>query len=247
MNCCRHLPKHLSSKSDNILITLLKCLSSNYPTQCLQKLLLLLTYQDLMKLADLHYEHTDLHCPLFQVYLLYIKTVLLISIIINTDLPPMRDHVHVHPPLPSIWCSEVSPSYLEIIIYKDSTTRSSGQIRILAQLAPQWKMITNLLGIKPATITAIECPGTGKDFYTCLMESFEHWRQNSSQLPNYSLFPNTWRGIYNLLQESGYGNLAGKLEIALKADISNIHGNYTEGRHSGHSPSPTSASLMVNS
>ena len=152
-------------------------------------------------------------------------TCMIIACVLSSDFPPRGEH----PLSPSPWSREVNPSYLDIIKYKNSTTGTSGQIRILSELAPQWKTIANRLGLSSAVILTIECPGMGKDFYTCLMEAFEHWRQNSSQLPNHSLFPNTWRGIYSLLQESDYGNLAGKLEIALKADISNILGNYTEG------------------
>lgn len=118
---------------------------------------------------------------------------------------------------------EFYPSQIELIKYVNPETRVHEEIRILEDLAPHWETIANFLGIRTARILTIRNAGTGKTLRSCLMEVFEEWRVNGSWLTNYS---RNWRGLYNLLRDSGRGRLADKLAVALNAEISTIHSTY---------------------
>lgn len=119
--------------------------------------------------------------------------------------------------------------FLELLHYINPKTNEREEIRILAALAPDWKKAARLLGISSADISTIESLGMGKTSHACMMDVFKCWEDNGCQMPNYSTYPETWRGIQNMLRNTAHGKLAKQLEVALDADISNIRGTYSEG------------------
>ena len=70
----------------------------------------------------------------------------------------------------------------------------------------------------------------GKTPSQCLTDVFGHWEQNAAHLSKPDKYPATWRGVYNLLNDCSYEQLAKKLKAALDAEISTFHQNYSEGK-----------------
>ena len=130
----------------------------------------------------------------------------------------------------SLWDKDFELSYLQLIKYIDPTTGHHEQIKIFAELTPEWKKVAGLLGLSNADILTIESAGAGRTFHACLTQVFGRWENNGANLTNYKSYPKTWRGVYNLLRDSSHTKMAKKLHDALEAKISNIRGNYSEGK-----------------
>ena len=83
-----------------------------------------------------------------------------------------------------------------------------------------------ILGLSSAVIQSIASPGSGKSPEDCIFEVFVKWLDNAPQLSNYNQYPLTWRGLYNLLQDSEHGEVARELKVALSSQFNTVQGTY---------------------
>ena len=79
-----------------------------------------------------------------------------------------------------------------------------------------------ILGLRRAVIQNIEDPGSRKSPEDCIHQVFVKWFENAPQLPNYSRYPLTWRGLYNLLLDSEHGEAASELKVALSSQFNTV-------------------------
>ena len=103
---------------------------------------------------------------------------------------------------------------------------SNQALRLLQHLAPQWKKVGEILGIRETEIETIENSGSGRDPKDCIRRVFANWLNNASQLSNYRQYPLTWRGLHNLLLDSDNGEAADELRIALSSQFNSVQGTY---------------------
>ena len=126
-----------------------------------------------------------------------------------------------------LWDKDITMNYLQLIKYLDPETGECREIRILDDLAPYWKKIAELLGIRPSTIKSIAKQGSDID---CLRDVIGEWLANAPQMPHCKHYSEKWRGLHNLLKDGRMGKLAADMEAAFDAEKSSVHGNYEEGK-----------------
>ena len=112
-------------------------------------------------------------------------------------------------------------SHLQLITYGNHANDKQ-DLRLLQCLAMKWKRVGEILGLHRALIQNIENPGSRKCPEDCIRQVFVKWLDNASQLPNYSLYPLTWRGLYNLLSDSEHGEAASELKVALSSQFNTV-------------------------
>ena len=112
-------------------------------------------------------------------------------------------------------------SHLQLIRYGNHANDKQ-DLRLLPCLAMKWKRVGEILGLHRALIQNIENPGSRKSPEDCIRQVFVKWLDNASQLPNYSLYPLNWRGLYNLLLASEHGEAASELKVALSSRFNTV-------------------------
>ena len=111
---------------------------------------------------------------------------------------------------------KVTISHLQLITYGHHSSNKQA-LRLLQRLAPQWRNIGEILGLHGAVIETIENPGSGTHPEDCMRKVFTKWLENAPQLPRYSHYPLTWRGLHNLLLDSEHSVAATELMEALRS------------------------------
>ena len=111
---------------------------------------------------------------------------------------------------------KVTISHLQLIRYGHHASNKQA-LRLLQYLAPKWRNIGEILGLRRAVIETIENPGSGTRPEDCIRNVFAKWLDNAPQLPRYSRYPLTWRGLHNLLLDSEHSAAANELAIALRS------------------------------
>ena len=112
-------------------------------------------------------------------------------------------------------------SHLQLIRYGNHASNEQ-DLRLLQCLATKWKRVGEILGLHRAVIQNIEKPGSVSSPEDCIREVFVKWLDNAPQLPNYSQYPLTWRGLYNLLLGSEHGEAANELTVALSSQFNTV-------------------------
>lgn len=119
-----------------------------------------------------------------------------------------------------MWDESIDFTKLELIRYYDKATSRHEQIELFEQLTPHWEEIARRVGLNAATIGVIRDLGRPDK---CLTEVLARWQANTES------YPATWKGVYRLLNDSKRGNLAKKLQAAIKAEKSNFRDANYEG------------------
>lgn len=112
-------------------------------------------------------------------------------------------------------------SHLQLIRYGNHASNEQ-DLRLLQCLATKWKRVGEILGLHRAVIQNIEKPGSGSSPEDCIRQVFVKWLDNGPQLPNYSHYPLTWRGLYNLLLASEHSEAANELIVALSSQFNTV-------------------------
>lgn len=105
----------------------------------------------------------------------------------------------------------------------DPNTGEREMIEIIRQLAPSWKKVAMFIGLNRGIIMDFERDGIANEG-RCLMNVIEMWKYNLSN--HRARYPVTWKGMYDLLEDSQHRRLARNLENAIDADISTLRQNY---------------------
>ena len=119
---------------------------------------------------------------------------------------------------------KLTTSHLQLIRY--GTASNKQNLRLLQRLAPEWRRVGQILGLPSAVIQSIENLGSGRSPEDCVFQVFVRWLENAPQLPSYSQYPLTWRGLYNLLQDSEHGEAASELKVALSSPFNTVQDIY---------------------
>ena len=119
---------------------------------------------------------------------------------------------------------EPSGRHLELIRYIAPSGKTE-ELRLYQRTAIKWKEMGSILGIDDVVIETIANTGMGKTPKQCVTEVYRKWIENAIGLPNPKRYPKNWRGLYNLLIDSEYSQVAEKLKEAACSPYSTLHDN----------------------
>lgn len=116
---------------------------------------------------------------------------------------------------------EVENRFLSRIEWLEGSDKKT--VKIYDESAHQWQKIGEQLGLEHGKLVSIRknYHDDGERVRAVLGE----WCDNANNLGNCHVYPKTWSGLIVLLSNSDLGTLAIKVNSALSASKSSVHGN----------------------
>ena len=111
---------------------------------------------------------------------------------------------------------------VDLIKWKDETEKVH-QLNIYSETAHMWSHIAQRLGLSHSRIESLW--SDYRKTYDRLIAVLGEWFDNAAGLPNAHLYPLTWEGLVELLNDCKLSEIARKLSAAIDAPCSNIRGN----------------------
>ena len=112
---------------------------------------------------------------------------------------------------------------LDLLKWEDDngTTR---EFKIYAKIAHKWNKIATRLGFELGQIDSIQrnYPFSDDDRVTAILR---HWFDNAGNLRNAKMYPKSWQGLINLLEDSELGEVATELHKALSSPRNSVRKN----------------------
>ena len=97
------------------------------------------------------------------------------------------------------------------------------ELRIYCKIAHKWRQISSLLGFDIGEIESVEENHHRND--TRITAVLRKWFENAKNLPNASIYPKSWQGLINLLEDAELGEVAEELKSALSSPHNSLRGN----------------------
>ena len=97
------------------------------------------------------------------------------------------------------------------------------ELRTYHKIAHKWRQIATRLGFELGEIESIEDNHLTND--SRITAVLKRWFENAKNLVNASIYPKSWQGLINLLEDTELGETAKELKSALSSSYNSIRGN----------------------
>ena len=104
-----------------------------------------------------------------------------------------------------------------------------------------------MLGIEQSRIDIIAASYSTIAPERCMGDVLTMWVDNAVCLPRAERYPLTWKGLYQLLKDSEFGEVAQQLKRALSSKFNSVRGNLSEYRTHLHHETVSEADLCPSS
>ena len=150
--------------------------------------------------------------------LFYNKTVVTLKFypFVDIQAPPQKRHCTDN-------LQDVKHHFIDLMKWEDENGRKR-ELWIYSKVAHKWRQIATRLGLELGEIESIN--NDYRTRYSRITAVFEQWFENAKNLPNASMYPKSWEGLINLLEDTELGEVAEELKRTLNSPKNSVR-NYS--------------------
>ena len=97
------------------------------------------------------------------------------------------------------------------------------QLKLYLKISHKWELIATRLGFELGNIDSIRRNSLDDHDRVCVV--LREWFDNAKNMPNARMYPKSWQGLINLLEDAELGEVATELHTALSSLQNSVRGN----------------------